>query len=79
MTDTTENLILEHLKRFQAGQERIETKLDEVVIRLGQLEGAVLGIKREIVSAEETGVSVSLRVDTLSKRIDRIEKRLELS
>ncbi len=79
MTDAVENLILEHLKRFQAGQDRIETKLDEVVLRIGQLEGAVLGIKREIVNAEESGVSVSLRVDTLSKRIDRIEKRLDLS
>lgn len=79
MTTNTENLILEHLKRFQAGQDRIETKLDEVVMRLGQVEGAVLGLKREIITAEESGVSVSLRVDTLSKRLDRIEKRLELA
>lgn len=40
--ENIENLILEHLKRFQAGQERIETKLDELVIRVGQLEGAIL-------------------------------------
>jgi hypothetical protein len=32
MTDSTENLILEHLKRFQAGQDRIETKIDELVL-----------------------------------------------
>lgn len=43
MTDAIENLILERLKRFQAGQERIETKLDELVMRIGQLEGAILG------------------------------------
>jgi hypothetical protein len=43
MTDGTENLILEHLKRFQAGQDRIETKIDELVLRVGQLEGAILG------------------------------------
>jgi hypothetical protein len=43
MTDSTENLILEHLKRFQAGQDRIETKIDELVLRVGQLEGAILG------------------------------------
>ncbi len=79
MTETIENLILEHLKRFQAGQERIETKVDELVMRVGQLEGAILGLKREIVNAEESGVSVSLRVDTLSKRLDRIERRLELT
>ena len=79
MTDAIENLILEHLKRFQGGQERIETKLDELVMRIGQLEGAILGVKREIVNAEESGVAVSLRVDSLSKRLDRVEKRLELS
>lgn len=79
MTDNTENLILEHLKRFQAGQDRIETKIDELVLRVGQLEGAILGVKREIVNAEESSVAVSLRVDTLSKRLDRVEKRLELS
>lgn len=79
MTESVENLILEHLKRFQAGQERIETKVDELVMRVGQLEGGILGLKREIVNAEESGVSVSLRVDTLSKRIDRLEKRLELT
>ncbi len=34
MADDTENLMFEHLKHFQAGQDRIEKKLDEVVSRL---------------------------------------------
>ena len=38
MTDNTENLILEHLKRFQAGQDRIENKLDELTRRIANLE-----------------------------------------
>lgn len=33
-----ENLMLEHLKRYQAGQDRIERMLDEVVRRLSNLE-----------------------------------------
>jgi hypothetical protein len=33
-----DNLILEHLKRFQDGQERIERKLEEIIARIGQLE-----------------------------------------
>ena len=36
MTDNVENLILEHLKRFQGGQDRIERKLEEIVARIGQ-------------------------------------------
>ena len=43
MTDNVENLILEHLKRFQGGQDRIERKLEEIVARIGQLE---LGLGR---------------------------------
>ena len=31
MTDTVENLMLEHLKRFQAGQDNINRKLDELL------------------------------------------------
>ena len=38
MTDAIENMLLEHLKRFQAGQERIEAKLDEALRRLSNLE-----------------------------------------
>ena len=38
MTETVENLMLEHLKRFQAGQDRLERKLDDVTRRLSNLE-----------------------------------------
>lgn len=45
MTDETENLILEHLKRFQGGQDRIERDLREIKGRLVRLEigGAASG------------------------------------
>jgi hypothetical protein len=45
MTANTENLILEHLKRFQGGQDRIERELQEIKSRLSSLEsgqGAIL-------------------------------------
>ncbi len=48
MSESIDNLILEHLKRFQAGQDRIEGKLDEIVMRLGQLEVGITGIRGEI-------------------------------
>lgn len=78
MSNQIDNLILEHLKRFQAGQDRIESKLDEVVMRLGQVEAAIAGVKGEIAHGEATDASLSIRLDTAVKRIDRIEKRLEL-
>ena len=78
MTENIENLLLEHLSRFQAGQERIERKLDEVINRFGQLELGVSGLRRDIAHADENGVGLSVRLDRVSERLDRIERRLEL-
>ncbi len=74
-----ENLILEHLKRFQAGQDRAERKLDEVIHRLGQLETAVAGLRRDFAHADENAALLSVRLDRMNERIERIERRLELS
>ena len=79
MSEQIDNLILEHLKRFQAGQDRIESKLDEIVMRLGQLEIASASIKSEIAHGEATDAGLSIRLDAAMKRIDRIEKRLEIA
>jgi hypothetical protein len=48
MTDNTENLILEHLKRFQAGQDRIESKLDELTRRIANLEAGQASLIQHI-------------------------------
>jgi hypothetical protein len=39
--DATSNLLLEHLKRFQATLERVESKVDEHTVRFGRLEVAL--------------------------------------
>jgi hypothetical protein len=44
MTDTVENLILEHLKRFQTGQDNINRKLDELIRRTSNLEAGQASI-----------------------------------
>ena len=38
MNDTADNLVSEHLKRFQAGQDRVERKMEEMTRRLSNLE-----------------------------------------
>jgi hypothetical protein len=43
-----ENIVIEHLKRFQAGQERIERELKEIKGRLSQVEIAMAGIRGDI-------------------------------
>ena len=78
MTDNIENLLLEPMKRFQAGLERIERRLEEVVSRIGPLEVSVAGLRRDFAHSDENSAAMSVRLDRLNERFDRIEKRLEL-
>jgi hypothetical protein len=48
MDNTVENLILEHLKRFQSGQDRIERELREIKNRLSQVEISLAGVRGDI-------------------------------
>ncbi|HPO18304.1 MAG TPA: hypothetical protein PLO07_03850 [Rubrivivax sp.] len=77
MGEPIDNLLLEHLKRFQAGQARAERKLDEVVHRLGPLATAVAGLRRDFAHADEHAALLSVRFDRMNERIERIERRLE--
>jgi hypothetical protein len=79
MSENVDNLILEHLKRFQAGQERIERKLEEVIARIGQLEIGFAGLRRDAAHADENAAGMSVRMDRMSERLERLERRLELS
>ncbi len=79
MTDDTTNLVLEHLKRFQAGQDRIEKTLQEHTQRLGRIELSIAGLRRDNAHGEESIAEHSVRMDQLADRIDRIERRLELA
>ncbi len=78
MTDQTENLIIEHLKRFHAGQERIEHRLEEIVQRIGHVEMSVASLRKDFAHGEEASAAMAVRFDRMSDRIDRIERRLEL-
>ena len=46
--ENVDNILIEHLKRFQAGQDRIERKLDEVTRRLANLEAGQASIIQHI-------------------------------
>ena len=66
--NNTENLMLEHLKRFQAGQDRIERKLDDLTRRVGNLE-----------TGQAADAQQQFSIDGLNSRLDRIERRLDLA
>lgn len=79
MAENIENLILEHLKRFQTAQDRIERKIDEHTNRLGRIEITASSVRRDVAHNEETWAEQSVRIDHLSERLERIERRLEIS
>lgn len=79
MTDATENLMLEHLKRFQAGQDRIERKLDEITRRLSNLEAGQASIIQHIGHLASADAQQQLAADGFNSRLERIERRLELA
>ena len=79
MTDTAENLMLEHLKRFQAGQDRIERKLEEMTRRLSNLEAGQASIIQHIGHLASADAQQQLAADGFNIRLERIERRLELA
>ena len=78
MTEITENLMLEHLKRFQAGQDRIERKLEEMTRRLSNLEAGQASIIQHIGHLASADAQQQLAADGFNSRLERIERRLEL-
>ena len=79
MSDSVENLILEHLKRFQNGQDRIERKLEEMTRRLSNLEAGQASIIQHIGHLASADAQQQLAADGFNIRLERIEKRLELA
>lgn len=74
-----DNLVLEHLKRIQAELSAARERDREIISRLGNLEILVATLRREFGHRDESIAAMSVRMDRMSDRIDRIERRLELA
>ncbi|MDR3056436.1 MAG: hypothetical protein LBU53_13765 [Zoogloeaceae bacterium] len=79
MAAEVEFIIIEHLKALRAENAATKAALEEIIDRLGRLEIGGASTRREIAFTEEVLAEQSLRFDRLSKRVERIETRLELS
>jgi hypothetical protein len=79
MTENVENLMLEHLKRFQATLDKVERRLAELTTRQAETHTAVLGIRRDQVNDAEVTAHLQIQMDSFRDRLDRIERRLELN
>ena len=79
MSNNVENLMLEHLKRFQATLDRVERKQDELIARVANLEGSVVSIMQHLTNLTAADAAQQVSIDNISLRLDRIERRLELT
>ena len=79
MSDNVENMMLEHLKRFQATLERIEARLEELTMRQTETNSSVLGLRRDQLGDAAISAHLQVQPDLFRTRLDRIERRLELS
>jgi hypothetical protein len=77
--ENVENIVIEHLKRFQAGPDRIERKLEEATRRLANLEAGQALIIQHIGHLASADAQQQLAADGLNQRLERIERRLELA
>jgi hypothetical protein len=72
MTEETTNLVLEHLRHIRTKVDSIDDRVGRVELRLSTVEGHLANL---IVS----DAAQNAELDKVSRRLDRIERRLELT
>lgn len=77
--ENVEKPILEHLRALRADSAGIREDIQEIKQRLTGLEGAVSGVTRDLGDLYPENASQHIRYDRLAARIEKIERRLELS
>jgi len=79
MTDDIDNLILEHLRHIRGRVDQLAEDMTDIKHRMTSLETGMALVKREVVAGDDTDARQQVSLDRLVLRIERIEKRLELS
>lgn len=79
MADDVANLVLEHLKRFQASLDRLEHKVGELTGRVAAVESGLAMVMQHLAHLAAADAQQQVAIDRLGERLDRIERRLELT
>jgi uncharacterized coiled-coil protein SlyX len=72
MTDEMTDLVLEHLRH-------IRTKVDSTDERVGRLELRLSAVEGHLANLMVSEAAQNSAIDSLSRRLERIEGRMELS
>lgn len=90
MADNIDSLMLVILKELRSEVKELRNELRyfrthyeedmaDLKTRMSGLEIAMVSVKRELIHGAETDARQQISLDTLARRIDRIEHRLELA
>jgi len=71
MTEETENLVLDLLRKIRASQERMETDIGDLKLRMSACEQNLGQMHLQL-------AGLNMRMDRFDERLSRIERRLEL-
>lgn len=83
MAEQIDNGIIEHLKALRSDVQTLRTEMHlefkDVKLRLSSVETAIVSMKHELADTRGDYGRRQVSIDSLVERIQRIEKRLELS
>ncbi len=81
--ENVENIIIEHMKGLHSEvatlRSEMQTEFKDVKARLSHLDGSMAGVRRDSALSAEDFARQQVSIDSLVERIQRIEKRLELT
>ena len=79
MSENVDNIILEHLRHIRGRVDQVADDMSDLKHRMSSLEHAMVAVKREVASGDETDARQQVSIDKLVERIERIERRLEIA
>jgi septal ring factor EnvC (AmiA/AmiB activator) len=74
----SDNLVLEILRAIRGDIAKLSDRLDEHGHRLGRIEMMIAGQRRDQANDSEARAALEVRVDRLSNRLERVERRLDI-
>lgn len=78
MTEETESLVLEQLRRIRASMERMELDFGDFKIRMSNVEQTGGQLLTSLGQIHVSLGQINSRIDRLDERVGRIERRLDL-
>lgn len=79
MTESAENLVLEHLRAIRTELAQVKDDTSEIKMRLTSIDERLTLAEKGIANVHGDFAIIQIRMDKQGDRLERIEKRLELT